>query len=118
MGAAIPALTGPIRCCSGGGPSMIKDQAGQGFYVLALNITTMEGETGDAGNITATISKDGSTPAVATDDVNPTEVGGGVYWFDTTRSETNANEIAAIPVSDTPGVHLEPRFIPTMIARS
>ena len=86
---------------------MFKNQASQGFYVYAVDITTGLGKTGDAANITCNISLDGGANA-GTDDTNPTEIGGGVYWFDTTQAETNANEIAATPSSTTTGIRLGP----------
>tara|TARA_R100000234_G_C4902906_1_gene136429 strand:+ start:224 stop:571 length:348 start_codon:yes stop_codon:yes gene_type:complete len=73
-----------------------KNTANQKISILAVNTVTGSGVTGDASNITAQISKDGGSSA-ATNDTNPTELNAthhpGVYIFDMTTAETNANMI-------------------------
>lgn len=95
---------------------LFKNTAGQGLYVYAYDRTTGDAATGDAANITATISKDGAAPG-ATNDVNPTEIGGGIYHFDLTQGETNADRLAVIPVSATPDVVLDPMIVLTDAGR-
>ena len=75
--------------------------------VFAWNKNTGLPVTGDAANITATLSKDGAA-AGATSDTNPTEIAGGVYVFDVDTSETNAELVVVIPVSSTANVVLNP----------
>ena len=62
-----------------------KNVTGQGLYIYAHDTSADAAKTGDAANITATISKDGAA-AAATNDTNPTEIGDGVYWFDLTET--------------------------------
>ena len=92
--------------------AIIRNTAGQGLYVYAHDTAADEPETGDAANITATISLDGGAD-VATTDVNPDETGGGVYWFDLTQGETNAGAFVVIPVSATADVQLDPVMVLT-----
>lgn len=69
---------------------LFKNVASQKALVFAYNKTTGIAQTGDAANITASVSKDGAAP-VASNDVNPTEIGGGWYAFDLTQAETNCD---------------------------
>ncbi len=92
---------------------MQKNVSGQRVYVYAYDITSTSGdpsETGDAANITAQISKDGGA-AAATNDTNPTELDAtdhpGVYYFDLTQTETNAEEIVITAKSSTSNVLLD-----------
>lgn len=79
---------------------------GRGVYVFAYDTSANAAKSGDAANITATISKDGgSTSAVS--DTNPTEIASGVYWFDLTQSEVNCNAGVVIPSSSTANVELD-----------
>lgn len=86
---------------------MIKNQAGQTFRVFAFTRATSLPLTGDAANITATLSLDNGA-AAATNDVNPTEEsgGGGYYRFTATQAETNADVVYITPVSATSGVEV------------
>lgn len=84
---------------------MNKNVAGQTFRVFAFNRNTLVPVTGDAANITATITKDGGSPA-ATNDVNPTEDSGGYYLFTATQAESNADTIDITPVSATTNVQV------------
>ena len=83
---------------------MRKDIAGQLFHVVAFNASGRV--SGDAANITCTISIDGGT-RVTTSDVNPTEIGTtGVYVFTLSQAETDGHELSFIPSSSTSGVQV------------
>ena len=92
-----------------------KNVASQKLAVYAYDPTVAAGtdpsKTGDAANITAQISLDGGTSA-ATNDVNPTELDAtdqaGVYIFDLTQAETNAEMIMLSAVSATSNILLDP----------
>jgi hypothetical protein len=84
-----------------------KNATGQGIYVEAYNTSTQAVQTGDAANITAVLSIDGGTTS-SIGDTNPTEIGGGIYWFDFTQAETNADSFALIATSTTANVVIEP----------
>tara|TARA_R110000823_G_scaffold78797_6_gene179600 strand:+ start:750 stop:1643 length:894 start_codon:yes stop_codon:yes gene_type:complete len=84
---------------------MQKNTASQKFIVFAFNTTTNLPVTGDAANITATISKEFAAD-VSTNDVNPTETQGGFYAFDATQAETNANDIQIFPSSVTSNIQV------------
>tara|TARA_R110000824_G_scaffold72157_8_gene184313 strand:- start:998 stop:1831 length:834 start_codon:yes stop_codon:yes gene_type:complete len=84
---------------------MQKNTASQKFIVFAFNTTTNLPVTGDAANITATISKEFAAD-VSTNDVNPTETQGGFYVFDATQAETNANDIQIFPSSVTSNIQV------------
>lgn len=97
--------------------AVYKNVASQKIPVYAYDAINDAGKTGDAGNITAQISKDGAATA-ATDDTNPTELDAtdapGVYLFDMTQAETNANVIVLSAVSSTSDVYIEPVIIYTL----
>jgi len=81
---------------------MIKNTASQTFHVIAFD--TNGRVSGQAANITCNIAIDGGT-RVATNDVNPTEIGTtGVYLFTLTQAETNGHELSFTPVCSTSGV--------------
>lgn len=88
-----------------------KNTANQKIAVRAWDKSTGAAKTGDAANITAQISKDGGT-AAATNDVNPTEVDAtdhpGLYVFDMTQAETNADLVSLTAKSSTSDVVLDP----------
>ena len=96
---------------------IIKNKASQKIYVFAENATTRVGVSGEAANITARISKDGGAVA-QTNDVNPTEVDAtympGVYAFDATQAETNANMVVLAALCTTSGVVIRPVAIQTV----
>ena len=96
---------------------MFKNVASQKLAVFAWNNASGAPKTGDAGNITAQISKDGGTTA-ATNDVAPTELDAtdapGVYLFDLTQAETNANLVILSAVSSTADIDLQPVIIYTV----
>ena len=83
---------------------MYKNVASQKLAVYLYNALTGTPVTGDAANITAQISLDGGACA-ATNDTNPTEIDAtdqpGLYLFDLTQAETNANLITVAAVSAT-----------------
>ena len=95
---------------------MQKNVAGQKVAVFAWDTLLDEEQTGDAANITAQISKDGGA-TVATNDVNPTELDAvdapGVYLFDTTQAETNANLFILFAKSSIANIKLEPVILYT-----
>lgn len=71
-------------------------------------------KTGDAANITAQLSKDGGACA-ALSDTNPTELDAtnapGIYLFDLTQAETNADLLVVCAKSTTSGVTLRPVIV-------
>lgn len=95
---------------------LYKNVASQKVAVFAYDTAADAGKTGDAANITGEISKDGGTSA-ATNDTNPTELDAtdhpGIYLFDLTQAETNADLIVLTAVSSTDGVQIDPVIIYT-----
>jgi hypothetical protein len=90
---------------------LYKNVADQKIAVFAYDTAVGVPKTGDASNITAQISKDfGSAAALA--DVNPIELDAtdhpGIYVFDLTKAETNADNIIITAVSTTPDVECDP----------
>ena len=87
-----------------------KNTAGQKFNVLAVNSGTGLPVTGDAANITAQISKDFGA-FVSLTDTNPTELDStnapGVYVFDLSQAETNADVLTIVPTSTTANVEMD-----------
>lgn len=95
---------------------MQKNVASQKIQVFAFIPSTGLPKTGDAANITAYVSKDhgsvtvlGDTSAAEMDATNAK----GVYLFDLTQSETNADELTFTAKSSTSDVSIVPRFIST-----
>lgn len=90
---------------------LYKNIASQKVGVFAWDTAADAPKTGDAANITAQITKDFGTPA-ATDDVNPTELDPtdhpGVYYFNLTQAETNADNLIISAVSSTADINLDP----------
>lgn len=97
---------------------MYKNVASQKLAIFLYNTTTGAGVTGDAANITGQISKDGGASA-ASNDTNPTELDAtnhpGIYLFDLTQAETNADLISFKAASATAGVRADPVIIYTQI---
>ncbi len=94
-----------------------KNKAGQKLAVTAIDISDGSLKTGDAGNITAEISKDGGASA-ATNDANPTELDNtnhpGVYIFDLATAESQADLLVLTVVSSTGNISLgDPMLILT-----
>jgi hypothetical protein len=97
--------------------AIYKNIASQKIAVYAHDTSADTAKTGDAANITAQISKDGGVTA-ATNDTNPTELDAtdapGVYLFDMTQAETNADLVIVSAVSSTADISLEPVIIYTL----
>lgn len=95
--------------------AIYKNKTGQKLAVFAVD-STGAAKTGDAANITAYLSKDGGAVA-ATNDANPTELDAtnakGVYLFDLTQAESNADMLVVAPKSATSGVTLRPVIVYT-----
>ncbi len=95
---------------------MFKNVGSQLVAVYAWDNAAGEAKTGDAANITAQISKDGGAP-IATDDAEPSELeptdNPGIYIFDMTQAETNADLVVISPVSATTDIVLRPVIIYT-----
>lgn len=89
---------------------MILKNVAQKVHVYAYDATTGAGKTGDAANITGYVSLDGTANAI--DDTNPAEVDAtntpGLYVFDLTAAETNANAWALIAKSSTANIRIDP----------
>jgi hypothetical protein len=100
--------------------AIFRKKSGQKLAVYAYDPTTAAGSdpsvTGDAANITAQVSKDGGASA-ATNDVNPTELDAtnhpGIYLFDLSQAETDADMISVNPSSVTANVLLDPVVVYT-----
>lgn len=88
-----------------------KNVNSQKIAVFAFNELTGVGETGDAANITAEISKDFGA-SVATNDANPAELEStdhpGMYVFELLQAETNADVIVISAVSSTANIIIDP----------
>ncbi len=95
--------------------AVYKNVASQKIAVFAVD-STGAAKTGDAANITAYVSKDGGA-ASASNDTNPTELDStnakGIYLFDMTQTETNADLLVLVPKSSTSGVTLRPVIVYT-----
>lgn len=89
---------------------MLKNVANQKVAVFAWDAINQTPKTGDQGNITAQISKDGGACA-ASNDVNPTQLDAadapGVYIFDLTQAETNCDLFVLSAVSTTAGIQID-----------
>jgi len=86
---------------------LFKNIAGQKCIVYAHDAAADAPKTGDAANVTANVSKDGAAGA-ASNDVNPAEIGGGLYAFDLSQAETNCDLLALYAASATAHVKIEP----------
>jgi hypothetical protein len=90
---------------------MIKNVASQKVAIYAWDGANGTVKTGDAANITAEISLDGGASA-PTNDVNPTELDAtdhpGIYVFDLTQAETDADLVVISPVSATGDITIRP----------
>ena len=96
--------------------AVYKNIASQKIAVYAHDTSADAAKTGDAAQITAQISLDGGATA-ATNDVNPTELDAtdapGIYIFDMTQAETNADMLILCAVSSTADISIEPVVIYT-----
>jgi hypothetical protein len=86
---------------------LFKNVAGQKAVVYAYDIFADAPKTGDAANVTASISKDGAAGAPS-NAVHPGEIGGGLYAFELTQAETNCDLFALYAASSTSGVRIDP----------
>jgi hypothetical protein len=97
--------------------AVYKNIASQKIAVYAHDTAADAPKTGDAAQITAQISLDGAATA-ATNDANPTELDAadapGIYLFDATQAETNADLIILCGASSTGDVSIEPVIIYTL----
>ena len=95
---------------------MKKNVASQIVIVFAWDTANGVPKTGDSGNITAQISKDGGA-ASGTNTANPTEIDAanmkGLYYFPLQQGETDCDVFALSPVSGTADIDLEPVVIHT-----
>lgn len=95
---------------------MLKNTADQKVLIFAYDIANNEAKTGDAANITSYLSKDGTVP-VQSNDVNPTELDAvnmpGVYVFDLTQAETNADTFFLYAKTNTTDIQIDPVRIET-----
>lgn len=90
---------------------MFKNVASQKITLLAIDTAANLPKTGDAANITAYVSKDDGTVTVL-GDTSATELDStnapGLYAFDLTQSETNADKLVFSAKSSTSGVRIVP----------
>lgn len=86
---------------------LFKNIAGQKCIVYAHDAVADAPKTSDANNITANVSKDGAASSPS-NDVNPTEIGGGLYAFDLTQAEANCDLFALYAASTTANVKIDP----------
>lgn len=98
---------------------MFKNVASQKVTFLVIDTATNAPKTGDAANITAYVSKDdgsvtvlGDTSATELDSTNAL----GMYSFDLTQAETNADKLLFTAKSSTSGVRAIPLLVYTMPA--
>ncbi len=98
---------------------MFKNTASQKLAIFAFDATTGLPKTGDAANITAYVSKDwgsvtvlGDTSATEMDATNAK----GMYLFDLTQAETNADTLIFTAKSSTANIALVPQIISTLPA--
>jgi len=93
---------------------MFKNVASQKIAIYAYDAVNETAKTGDAAQITAQISLDGEATA-ATNDASPTELDStdapGIYLFDMTQAETNADLVVLSSVSSTDDIVIEPIII-------
>jgi hypothetical protein len=105
-GGILPIFLNYFNILLGDSATMKKNTAGQKWTVYAFQgpggANPGNPVTGDAANITGTLFLDGVSNAI--DDTNPTELGGGLYEFDVTQAESNADHISGIAVSSTANV--------------
>lgn len=93
-----------------------KNVASQKIGVFAYDDTTGDAKTGNAAQITAYIWQDWASGA-ASNDANPTELDAtnapGIYVFDLTQGETNADVVALYALSATADIVLRPVVVHT-----
>jgi hypothetical protein len=84
-----------------------KNQLSQKVAVYAYD--SDGGATGQAGVLTAEISEDGGAPAAIAG--NPTEIGGGVYYWDIPQNRTDCDLFILIPSSSDSAIYVDPVII-------
>jgi hypothetical protein len=98
---------------------LYRNVASQKVAVYAYDTSADAPKTGDAGNITAYISKDGGS-ATQSNDVNPTEIDAtnmkGLYLFDLTQAESQCELFVLSAVSSTSNIVLDPVVVFTFPA--
>ena len=96
---------------------MFKNVASQKVTLLVIDTATNLPKTGDAGNLTAYVSKDDGTVTVL-GDTSATELDAtnaqGMYAFDLTQAETNADKLVFTGKSSTSGVRVVPLLVYTV----
>lgn len=97
---------------------MYKNVASQKIALVAYDYSTGALKTGDAANITAYVSKDFGTVTVLTD-TSATEADAtnakGVYWFDVSQAESNADDLLFTAKSSTANVQIVPKQVYTVV---
>jgi len=95
-----------------------KNVASQKVLIFAWDTVNREPKTGDAGNITAYISKDGGA-STQSNDVNPTELDAtnlpGIYIFNLLQAETNCDLFALKATSSTDDIEIDPVIVYTVV---
>ena len=98
---------------------MQKNAASQKVTLLAIDVSTNLPKTGDSANITAYVSKDdgavtilGDTTATELDATNAL----GLYSFDLTQAETNADKLLFTAKSSTANIRIVPLLVQTVPA--
>lgn len=90
---------------------MLKNVSGQKVKLFAFDYSTGAPKTGDAANLTAYVAKDGGSTTALTD-TSATEVSStnapGVYEFDLSQGETNADRLDFTCKSSTANVAIVP----------
>lgn len=88
-----------------------KNVASQLITVHAWDTANNDWKSGDAGNITAYISKDGGA-AAQTNDVNPSELSAanmkGAYQFSMLKAESNCDHLSLVGASSTANIIIIP----------
>ena len=95
---------------------MFKNVAGQKVTLLAIDTATNLPKTGDSANITAYVSKDDGAVTTLTD-TTATELDAtnapGLYTFDVSQTESNADKLLFSGKSSTSGIRIIPMTIYT-----
>lgn len=95
-----------------------KNTASQKVLIFVWDTVEKAPKTGDAGNITAYISKDGAA-VNQSNDVNPSEIDAtnlkGVYAFDLLQAETNCDLFVLKAISSTTGIEIDPVIVFTVV---
>jgi hypothetical protein len=90
---------------------MFKNVASQKITLLAIDTAANTPKTGDSANITAYVSKDDGAVTVLTDtsasELDATNAP-GLYAFDLTQAETNADKLVFSAKSSTSGIRIVP----------